>query len=253
MTVARLRALLAEMPDDLEVRLDDSGNGRLYRVEVGEVFPVDMDSGEWGKPQQVVFLYGDEGEVDAEPVASLLVLYVSDLAESRRFYELLGFTFVREQHGDGPVHYSAELPGGLILRAVSGADRRREPGAARAHSVGPARSGRPAAHRGVHGEAVELGRGPGREQSRPQSASASAMSRSISLRGTSTRAPIRTTRMRPWARSRYICVREIRSSSAASRSVSRLRGAVITQGLAHWPSAQLRTAQSPDKGSGCAR
>lgn len=46
---------------------------------------------------------------------NLLVLYVSDIAESRRFYELLGLTFVREQHGDGPVHYSAELFGGLIL------------------------------------------------------------------------------------------------------------------------------------------
>lgn len=47
---------------------------------------------------------------------NLLVLYVSDLNESRKFYELLGLDLTLEQHGpEGPVHYSAELSGGLIL------------------------------------------------------------------------------------------------------------------------------------------
>jgi hypothetical protein len=37
---------------------------------------------------------------------SLVVLRCSDLEASRAFYELLGLSPVREQHGDGPVHYS---------------------------------------------------------------------------------------------------------------------------------------------------
>jgi catechol 2,3-dioxygenase-like lactoylglutathione lyase family enzyme len=45
----------------------------------------------------------------------LLVLYVADIEASRGFYELLGLEFVREKHGDGPVHYAAELPGGMVL------------------------------------------------------------------------------------------------------------------------------------------
>lgn len=50
------------------------------------------------------------------PGINLLVLYVSDLAESRRFYELLGLDLTLEQHGpEGPVHYSAELSGGMVL------------------------------------------------------------------------------------------------------------------------------------------
>ncbi|OHU33371.1 hypothetical protein BKG79_22485 [Mycobacteroides chelonae] len=47
---------------------------------------------------------------------NLVVLYVSDLDESRKFYELLGLDLTREQHGpEGPVHYAAELSGGTVL------------------------------------------------------------------------------------------------------------------------------------------
>ncbi|WP_198541540.1 VOC family protein [Mycobacteroides chelonae] len=47
---------------------------------------------------------------------NLVVLYVSDLAESMRFYQLLDLDLTREQHdADGPLHYAAELPGGVIL------------------------------------------------------------------------------------------------------------------------------------------
>ncbi|MCB9441157.1 MAG: VOC family protein [Mycolicibacterium sp.] len=38
-----------------------------------------------------------------------LVIYVSDLEASAQFYGALGLTLVREQHGSGPVHYSAQL------------------------------------------------------------------------------------------------------------------------------------------------
>jgi catechol 2,3-dioxygenase-like lactoylglutathione lyase family enzyme len=38
-----------------------------------------------------------------------LVIYVSDLEASAQFYGALGLTLVREQHGFGPVHYSAQL------------------------------------------------------------------------------------------------------------------------------------------------
>lgn len=46
----------------------------------------------------------------------LLVLYCSDLNESRKFYQLLGLDLTEEQHGaEGPVHYAATLHGGVIL------------------------------------------------------------------------------------------------------------------------------------------
>ena len=46
---------------------------------------------------------------------SLLILYVSDLDASRDFYADLGLNLRREQHGMGPVHWSAQLDGGLVL------------------------------------------------------------------------------------------------------------------------------------------
>ncbi|GAA4387495.1 VOC family protein [Tsukamurella soli] len=46
---------------------------------------------------------------------SLLVLYVRNLAESRRFYATLGLSLTEEQHGDGAVHYSATLDGGIVI------------------------------------------------------------------------------------------------------------------------------------------
>jgi lactoylglutathione lyase len=42
---------------------------------------------------------------------NLVVIRVSDLEASRRFYEGLGIQFSLEQHGSGPKHLAAELPG----------------------------------------------------------------------------------------------------------------------------------------------
>lgn len=43
------------------------------------------------------------------PNLSLIVLYVADIDRSAAFYAALGVTFQREQHGKGPVHYSANI------------------------------------------------------------------------------------------------------------------------------------------------
>jgi lactoylglutathione lyase len=40
---------------------------------------------------------------------TLVVLRCADLERSRRFYEALGLTLMREQHGAGPLHYSARV------------------------------------------------------------------------------------------------------------------------------------------------
>ena len=45
---------------------------------------------------------------------NLVVLYSADLERSARFYEVLGLTFVREQHGSGPEHLACSL-GGVVL------------------------------------------------------------------------------------------------------------------------------------------
>jgi catechol 2,3-dioxygenase-like lactoylglutathione lyase family enzyme len=45
---------------------------------------------------------------------TLIVLRVSDLERSRTFYAGLGLDLVRQQHGDGPVHYACML-GELVL------------------------------------------------------------------------------------------------------------------------------------------
>ncbi len=39
---------------------------------------------------------------------SLLVIRCKDIEVSRGFYQLLGLTFVKEKHGNGPTHYSCE-------------------------------------------------------------------------------------------------------------------------------------------------
>lgn len=46
---------------------------------------------------------------------TLLVLYVSDLEASRRFYAACGLDFVAERHGNGPRHYAATLPGHMVV------------------------------------------------------------------------------------------------------------------------------------------
>ncbi|WP_339736311.1 VOC family protein [uncultured Gimesia sp.] len=40
---------------------------------------------------------------------NLLVLRCRDLETCKIFYEQLGFSFLREQHKSGPIHYAAEL------------------------------------------------------------------------------------------------------------------------------------------------
>jgi catechol 2,3-dioxygenase-like lactoylglutathione lyase family enzyme len=45
---------------------------------------------------------------------NFIVLYASDLERSRQFYEALGLTFTREQHGQGPMHYAAEMNGVVL-------------------------------------------------------------------------------------------------------------------------------------------
>ncbi|UYG08764.1 VOC family protein [Halomonas sp. M4R1S46] len=42
---------------------------------------------------------------------NLLVLRCKELEASKRFYELLGFRFVKERHGDGPIHYASQEAG----------------------------------------------------------------------------------------------------------------------------------------------
>ncbi|MGQ0842624.1 MAG: VOC family protein [Sporichthyaceae bacterium] len=45
---------------------------------------------------------------------NLVVLRTADLESCRRFYTCFGMTFVREQHGLGPVHYSASGAQGVF-------------------------------------------------------------------------------------------------------------------------------------------
>lgn len=45
------------------------------------------------------------------PELNLLVIRVSDLEMSRRWYECLGFAFVQEQHRKGPSHYACDANG----------------------------------------------------------------------------------------------------------------------------------------------
>ncbi|ULP48021.1 VOC family protein [Mycolicibacter virginiensis] len=47
---------------------------------------------------------------------SLIVLYCSDLEAAHHLYgDVLGLPLVPEQHGDGPVHYSATLDDGMVI------------------------------------------------------------------------------------------------------------------------------------------
>lgn len=45
---------------------------------------------------------------------NLIVLYCKDLEKSINFYAMLGLTFIKEQHGNGIVHYSCDV-NGIIL------------------------------------------------------------------------------------------------------------------------------------------
>ena len=44
-----------------------------------------------------------------DPRLSLIVLRCTNIETTRGFYEACGFTFTREQHGTGPLHYSLTL------------------------------------------------------------------------------------------------------------------------------------------------
>ncbi|MGB0563088.1 MAG: VOC family protein [Spirulinaceae cyanobacterium] len=50
----------------------------------------------------------------ATPRINLLVLRVRDLNKAVAFYQAIGLTFTPEQHGSGPVHYSAEIEGVVL-------------------------------------------------------------------------------------------------------------------------------------------
>lgn len=51
---------------------------------------------------------------------TLLVIYTVQLDAVRDFYLGLGLPLVREQHGAGPVHYAAEMAGGLVVEFYPG-------------------------------------------------------------------------------------------------------------------------------------
>ncbi|MBE9497898.1 MULTISPECIES: VOC family protein [Streptomyces] len=55
---------------------------------------------------------------------ALVVVYTGRLEECRAFYAGLGLTFVREQHGTGPVHHAAALPDGSVLELYPATARR---------------------------------------------------------------------------------------------------------------------------------
>ena len=48
------------------------------------------------------------------PQLKLIVLKTDDVESLRRFYAALGFQFVQEQHGNGPLHYSAVIGDGIL-------------------------------------------------------------------------------------------------------------------------------------------
>lgn len=48
------------------------------------------------------------------PSFNLLVLRCNDIHKTKHFYEQLGLTFKKEQHGKGPVHFSS-LSLGFVL------------------------------------------------------------------------------------------------------------------------------------------
>jgi lactoylglutathione lyase len=55
------------------------------------------------------------------PVAfNLLVIRVFDLERARQFYEALGLTFTREQHGSGPEHLASTCDGTVFELYPSG-------------------------------------------------------------------------------------------------------------------------------------
>ncbi|WP_160148481.1 VOC family protein [[Leptolyngbya] sp. PCC 7376] len=54
---------------------------------------------------------------------SYVVLYVSDLQQSFKFYRDLGFGLTAEQHGNGPPHYSFSV-GDLLIELYPAKDKK---------------------------------------------------------------------------------------------------------------------------------
>ena len=55
----------------------------------------------------------------SNPPLSLIVLRTSQMETTLAFYKTLGFTFVQEMHGSGPVHYSTQT-GSSVLEIYPG-------------------------------------------------------------------------------------------------------------------------------------
>jgi predicted enzyme related to lactoylglutathione lyase len=53
------------------------------------------------------------------PSLSLVVIKSANVEAARDFYSLLGLSFVEEQHGNGPPHFSATV-GSLVLEVYPG-------------------------------------------------------------------------------------------------------------------------------------
>jgi lactoylglutathione lyase len=51
---------------------------------------------------------------EPHPALVLLVLRCADLDMSAKFYEALGLSFEREQHGNGPPHLSCQMSWGVL-------------------------------------------------------------------------------------------------------------------------------------------
>ncbi|MGW3091327.1 VOC family protein [Streptomyces sp. NPDC001108] len=72
----------------------------------------------------------------------LVVIYTPWLDACRDFYTGIGLEFVREQHGTGPMHYAAPLPGGGVLELYP-ATRHPATGSLRLGLTAPAHAGSP--------------------------------------------------------------------------------------------------------------
>lgn len=57
--------------------------------------------------------------------ATLLVIYTPNVERCRIFYQALGLAFEREQHGSGPEHYAAVLPGDMVFEIYPATEHRR--------------------------------------------------------------------------------------------------------------------------------
>lgn len=83
-------------------------------TEIAEAGPLDVDAGLWREVKNVVAAekassrVADEFDVKT-PRLSLVVVRTERLEMLVDFYHALGMRFVAEQHGRGPLHYSAVL------------------------------------------------------------------------------------------------------------------------------------------------